>query len=166
MNMNRDTWGWIVCASYLIMCTISLAILFSFSEIVVELNEHKDSSLAQLSIVGALPIGLSNVLAPVGLFLYEKIKARASSFLGTFMMVVALFITAYTNSFALQIVFYGILLGLGRSLVGIVPYFLLERYFPVKHPRHVLATSLNMSHIPAGNKLNIHNLYMYTINIT
>ena len=51
---SRNFWGWTVCSAHLIMTTLAVTVMYSFSQILVELNNTSESTIAQLSMFNNL----------------------------------------------------------------------------------------------------------------
>ena len=97
-----------------------------------------------------MPSSMPMLLAPVATLLYYKIGTRTTVYIGVFTTSVALALTAITNHLVLMFLIYGVMSGIGLTLVVNPPFFLLDEYFPYSHPRHVLATSIIACAFPFG----------------
>lgn len=92
------------------------------------------------------------LLSPFASKVYLRIRTRKTVAIGIFICSMALSLTALPKSPNLPAMFfsYSLMFGVGGSLVLNPPFFLLDAYFPMTHPRHVLTTSLISCAFPLG----------------
>lgn len=108
-------------------------------------------------LLGTLPQAMTAMLAPLPNFFYGKVSTRKMAILGIIATSAGLAMPALATCRTLvpMMVMYGVLAGVGGSLVVNPPFFLLAEYFPYKHPRHVLATSVAALSLPLGKPTHL-----------
>ena len=100
--------------------------------------------------VGAVPVSLPMLAAPVATLMHFKYGTRLTVLLGTVVSVLGCGLAAVRPHIATLFVGYGVLGGLGFTMRLNPPFILLDEYFPYHHPRHVLVTSIVACAFPLG----------------
>lgn len=111
------------------------------------------TSIFSVGWIGATAYGLVNAGTPVLLLLYRRIGPRKTAVIGVFIASLGLAISGCVDD-PVEIFFsYGVMTGIGMLLINIPPFFLLDMYFPLENPYHVLTTSMLMCTLPLGETL-------------
>ena len=90
------------------------------------------------------------LLAPLAYAITKKLNTRLTCIVGVVIASSSLALTSVIENPALLFIVYGLMLGVASALLLNPVYFLLDEYFPYKHPRHVLTTSLGTCGFPLG----------------
>ncbi len=88
--------------------------------------------------------------APVATYLNYKIGTQTTVFIGVLVASVSLAVTSKAANLGTLYAVYGGCISIGATLVVHPPFFLLDEYFPLEHPRHVLTTSIIACAFPMG----------------
>ncbi len=100
--------------------------------------------------VGGVSLSIPMLAAPIGTYLHFKVGARYTVLLGVFLATLGFGFAALSPNIGVLFLCYGLLGGFGIMMQVNPPFFLLDEYFPYRHPRHVLATSVIACAFPLG----------------
>lgn len=102
--------------------------------------------------LGPMPNSASTITTPLAAWLYYRdVSTRLLALIGAVMTSLAFASMALTQSdVTISLGVYSVFGAVGMLLALNPSFFLVERYFPYNHPRHVLATSLVTWSFPLG----------------
>ncbi|CAD5121265.1 DgyrCDS9796 [Dimorphilus gyrociliatus] len=133
---------WIICTCSIIQFVITMGLLFSYSEILIFINEDFKTSMALLDFIGSLATAWPMLLAPVAFWVDDKIGTPKTLLVGLTVSTIGCIGSIFVPNAGVLLLTHGIIFGIGATFLLNPQYSALNRYFPYSHPRNVLATSI------------------------
>ncbi|KAK2189446.1 hypothetical protein NP493_106g02042 [Ridgeia piscesae] len=126
-------WGWVVCWMSFWTNAVIFGMLNSFGIIYVEMLRVFDNGEDDLSFrtswVGALQISMTFLMSPVVSVLVDLLGIRTTAFAGVVISTTGMLASSFVPTISLLYLTYGLLTGLGISLVYTPSMIILGHYF-------------------------------------
>ncbi|XP_052808746.1 monocarboxylate transporter 10-like isoform X2 [Mya arenaria] len=126
-------WGWVVCLASLWANGTVFGVINTFGLVYVEMREHyaKDDPEVSLktAFVGSTCTGVTFLLCTVSSILSDRVGIRTTAVIGAVLSTAGLIASAFIQKLELLYLTYGILLGLGSSMVYSPSLVILGHYF-------------------------------------
>ncbi|KAI0224011.1 Monocarboxylate transporter 10 [Lamellibrachia satsuma] len=126
-------WGWVVCWMSFWTNSVIFGLLNTFGIIYVEMLREFDNGEEDLSFktswVGALQISMTFLMSPIVSVLVDLMGIRTTAFAGVVISTTGMFASSFVPTIGLLYITYGLLTGLGISLVYIPSMIILGHYF-------------------------------------
>lgn len=133
-------WGWVVCA---ISCWTNGAVFGIINTFGLIYNqmlndpelvnpENKDDISFKTAWVGAVTIGAVFFFSPISSILVDRFGLRQTAFVGSLMAFVGMLSSSFIKQIELLYLTYGLLMGVGSSLVYTPSLVILGHYFKAK----------------------------------
>ncbi|XP_071086215.1 monocarboxylate transporter 14-like [Haliotis cracherodii] len=140
MARQKDTgWAWVCVMGSFYVHFIVFGLMQSFGVIYVELLDQFKSSRSETAWIGSLLSGLVLLLGPVGVVVLGLLGTRATAVLGAVLACVGCSISFLADSLLFLYLSYGVLQGLGFSLLYMSAVVITNQYF---EKRRSLANAL------------------------
>ncbi|XP_048246512.1 monocarboxylate transporter 14-like isoform X3 [Haliotis rufescens] len=140
MARQKDTgWAWVCVLGSFYIHFIVFGLMQSFGVIYVELLDQFKSSRGETAWIGSLLSGLVLLLGPVGVVVLGLLGTRATAVLGAVLACVGCSVSFLADSLLFLYLSYGVLQGLGFSLLYMSAVVITNQYF---EKRRSLANAL------------------------
>ncbi|XP_068202577.1 monocarboxylate transporter 7-like [Palaemon carinicauda] len=133
-------YGWVIVLGNFIIAFVSNSVMYCFGLFYVYLVQSGYTN-TQVAIAPAINIALTNLLAPVTTSLSRYYSHRRLMFFGIALVATGLFMCSLSSNIILFYASYGVVVGLGNSLVAPQGFLASQKYFTHKR---VTANSLSM----------------------
>ncbi|XP_056019381.1 monocarboxylate transporter 14-like isoform X2 [Ostrea edulis] len=125
----ENPWGLVIIVSAFCIQFITFGVATSFGVFIVELLRHFDVSLAFVSLIGSINIGIFLGAGPIASILMRKMSYRRVCFLGAALSSVGLIVLPFTMNMVFLLFFYGIMTGIGYCLLYVPSHTMSGLYY-------------------------------------
>ncbi|XP_045197164.2 monocarboxylate transporter 10-like isoform X2 [Mercenaria mercenaria] len=126
-------WGWIVCLTSLWANGTVFGIINTFGIVYVQMRDHYSENDPEVSLktafVGSTCTGVTFLMCTVSSILSDRLGIRKTACTGAVLATVGLIATAFIKKLELLYLTYGLILGVGSSLVYSPSLVILGHYF-------------------------------------
>ncbi|XP_046341534.2 monocarboxylate transporter 14-like [Haliotis rufescens] len=130
MARQKDTgWAWVCVLGSFYIHFIVFGLMQSFGVIYVELLDQFKSSRGETAWIGSLLSGLLLLLGPLDVIVLGLLGTRATAVLGAVLACVGCSVSFLANSLLFLYLSYGVLQGLGFSLLFVSATVIVNQYF-------------------------------------
>ncbi|XP_060607305.1 monocarboxylate transporter 10-like [Ruditapes philippinarum] len=139
-NSNQDAfvppdggWGWIVCLTSLWANGTVFGIINTFGIVYVQMRDHYSKDDPEVSLktafVGSTCTGVTFLMCTVSSIMSDRFGIRKTAVTGAVLATIGLIATAFIQKLELLYVTYGLILGVGSSMVYSPSLVILGHYF-------------------------------------
>jgi MFS transporter, MCT family, solute carrier family 16 (monocarboxylic acid transporters), member 14 len=121
--------GWVIVAAAFMNNLIIDGIGYSYGVLMVELLNSFDTNKAKVSMIGALLCGVYLASGPIGGALVNRYDCRITTFIGSIISCVAFFISSFSPTIDMLLVFFGVFGGFGFGLIFLPSIIIVSHYF-------------------------------------
>lgn len=125
----ENPWGLVIIASAFWIQFMAFGMATSFGVYIVELLHHFDVSLAFISLIGSINVGIFLGAGPLASILMRKMSYRRVCFLGAVLSTCGLIVLPFTMNMIFLLFFYGIVTGLGYCLLYVPSHTMSGLYY-------------------------------------
>lgn len=132
-NPPDGGWGWIVCLTSLWANGTVFGIINTFGIVYVQMREHYSKNDPEVSLktafVGSTCTGVTFLMCTVSSILSDRLGIRPTAVVGAVLATIGLIATAFIQQLELLYLTYGLILGIGSSMVYSPSLVILGHYF-------------------------------------
>lgn len=125
----ENPWGLVIIASAFWIQFMAFGMATSFGVYIVELLRHFDVSLAFISLIGSINVGIFLGAGPLASILMRKMSYRRVCFLGAVLSSCGLIVLPFTVDMVFLLFFYGIVTGIGYCLLYVPSHTMSGLYY-------------------------------------
>lgn len=125
----ENPWGLVIIASAFWIQFVTFGMATSFGVYIVELLRHFDVSLAFISLIGSINVGIFLGAGPLASILMRRMSYRRVCFLGAVLSSCGLIVLPFTMNMVFLLFFYGIVTGIGYCLLYVPSHTMSGLYY-------------------------------------
>lgn len=126
-------WGWVVCLTSLWANGTVFGIINTFGIVYVHMREHYSKDNPEVSLrtafVGSVCTGVTFLMCTVSSILSDRVGIRPTAVTGAILATIGLVASAFVEQLELLYLTYGVILGVGSSMVYSPSLVILGHYF-------------------------------------
>ncbi|XP_030840775.1 monocarboxylate transporter 14-like [Strongylocentrotus purpuratus] len=135
----RNRWGCVVVVATVLFNFVLNGLLFNYNLLFVAFQEEFESSATLTGWVGALPLGISLMIAPFVKLASERFGYRLVAISGVVSTSTGVFMTSFLSSLIPMFATFGVMAGIGAGLFTVCAFDLIVLYFPERNTMRAVA---------------------------